>query len=118
MYLICKSCKMKLIFFPHSFCNNHANFWLFLYMFLPENIVAGVFLETGYKKNVITARVLFKNILIYLGFFTVFILLYNSLSSISSVERLFISLANNYIFTPGLQNFGTMQYKLLLKFLL
>lgn len=54
--------------------------------------------------------------LIYLRFFTVFILLYNSLNGISSVERLFISLANNYIFIPGLQNFGTMQYKLLLEF--
>lgn len=92
MYFIYKSLQNEIkIFFPHTFCNSHANIWLFLYMFLPENTVAGVFLETGYKKNVVTAMVLFKNILIYLGFFTVFILLYNSLSCISSVERLFIS---------------------------
>lgn len=71
-------------------------------MFLPEN--TGIFSETVYKKNMITVRVPFKNVLIYLGFFTVFILLGKPLSSTSSVERLIISQINNYIFTPGLWN--------------
>lgn len=58
--LYTEACKMKLTFSFHTHSvNNHANIWLFLEMFLPENTVAGAFLETGYKKNVITAMVLF-----------------------------------------------------------